>query len=314
LTEPAASNPSASSIEITPDRATAIGDLPIRRALPKAGRRTVGAWCFIDHMGPFAVTDSVGVDIGPHPHIGLQTVTWLLAGELVHTDSLGSEVRIRPGQLNLMTAGAGVVHAEEARGYHGPVHGAQLWVALPEATRHGPAAFEQQRDLPEVEIGAAAATVLTGSYAGATAATRTDTPLVGVDLSVRSGATGLGVADLPLDPSFEHALVVLDGALALHPSGGPADQPRVLEPGSLAYLPTGLDGLGIEARQPSRALLLGGQPFGERVSMWWNFVARTHAEIDAAAAAWTGGDNRFGPVASPLPRIAAPPRPWAVGR
>jgi redox-sensitive bicupin YhaK (pirin superfamily) len=304
-------------IEISPDRLTSIGELPIRRALPRVGQRTIGAWCFIDHMGPFTVSDTASVDIGPHPHIGLQTVTWLLAGELVHTDSLGSEVTIRPGQLNLMTAGAGVVHAEEARGYHGPVHGAQLWVALPEDTRHGPAAFEQQRHLPEVELGAAVATVLTGHYAGATAATRADTPLVGVDLSLRTDGGGTGKADLPLDPSFEHAVVVLDGALALRSrSTGSSDgqELQVVEPGSLAYLPAGLDVLGVESRQPTRALLLGGQPFGERVSMWWNFVARTHDEIDEAARAWSEGRDRFGPVASPLARIPAPPRPWGVGR
>jgi quercetin 2,3-dioxygenase len=305
-------------MEISPDRVTAIGDVPIRRALPRRDRRTVGAWCFIDHLGPFEIgptaAGETSMSIGPHPHIGLHTVTWLLAGEVVHTDSLGTEVAIRPGQLNLMTAGAGVVHAEESRGYRGLAHGAQLWVAQPEATRHGPSAFEQQVDLPEVELGFGTATVLAGSLPGgagdATSATRTDTPLVGVDLAVQPGG-----GEVPLDPDFEHALVVLEGTLTVRDqepgSSGGVPEGQVLAPGSLGYLGLGRSQVALAAREPARVLVLGGEPFPETVSMWWNFVARTHDEIDAAAEAWASGADRFGPVASSLPRIPVPPRPWA---
>jgi quercetin 2,3-dioxygenase len=289
-------------VEITPARQTSLGDVPIRRALPRRGRRTVGAWCFFDHLGPFGVSDSLGMKIGPHPHIGLHTVTWLLTGEVVHTDSLGTEQTIRPGQLNLMTAGAGVAHAEDSRTYRGPVHGAQLWVAQPEATRHGPPAFEQQRDLPVVDFGSVSVTLLCGAYGEAQAPTRTDTALVGVDLTARPGRV-----ELPLDPRFEYVLVVLEGALSLAGS-------QALEPGFSGYLEPGPDHLGVECREPSRALLLGGEPFGETVSMWWNFVARTHDEIDAAAEDWQRGSDRFGAVASPLPRESAPGRPWALHR
>ena len=129
----------ARSVEVLESRASLVGELTVRRALPRRAHRTVGAWCFADHMGPATVTVERGIDIGPHPHIGLQTVTWLVAGEILHRDSLGSEQVIRPGQLNLMTAGDGVAHSEERTGrYAGEVHGIQLWVAQPSSTRCGP--------------------------------------------------------------------------------------------------------------------------------------------------------------------------------
>jgi len=152
-------------------------------------------------MGPELVTETQGLDIGPHPHTGLQTVTWLVAGEVLHRDSLGSEQVIRAGELNLMTAGNGVAHSEEATGrYRGQLHGVQLWVAQPEATRHGPAAFEHHAELPRVELGNAVATVLVGSFAGAASGARRDTALVGVDAALTPG-TGAW----PLEPTFEHA-------------------------------------------------------------------------------------------------------------
>ena len=134
-------------VEVTDSRSAAVGALRVRRALPRRARRTVGAWCFADHIGPDQVTDEEGLDIGPHPHIGLHTVTWLLRGEVLHRDSLGTEQVIRPGQLNLMTAGHGVVHSEESAGaYRGELHGVQLWVAQPSATRDGAPDFEHHGD------------------------------------------------------------------------------------------------------------------------------------------------------------------------
>jgi quercetin 2,3-dioxygenase len=307
--------PEGGVVEVTPSRTAQVGRMPVRRALPQRQRRTVGAWCFADHTGPVDVDEQHGTDIGPHPHIGLQTVTWLLAGELLHHDSLGSEQVIRPGQLNLMTAGHGVVHAEESTGhYRGELHGVQLWVAQPERTRHGPPAFEHLAELPRAELGSgtATATVLTGGLTGGLAGggadlrspARQDTPGIGLDVSLRPGS---GPAVVPLDPAFEHALVVLSGAVAL-PDG------TVVEPGHLAYLGLGRQelALGAAAGEPARALLIGGEPFEAPVSMWWNFVARDHDEIDAARQAWEAHDeSRFGPVASGLARIPAPPTPWA---
>ncbi|MFD1828209.1 MULTISPECIES: pirin family protein [Streptomyces] len=292
-------HPTAPCVEVSDSREARVGRIRVRRALPRRGRRTVGAWCFADHMGPADVTEDSGLDIGPHPHIGLQTLTWVTDGQVLHRDSLGSEQVIRPGRLNLMTAGSGVSHAEEATGhYRGTLEGIQLWIAMPEATRHGPAAFEHHADLPRTDLdgGAGAATVLVGDFTGTTGPARHDTPLVGVDLDLRASAT------VPLRPDFEHAVVVLKGAVAVH--GKP------LPPGRLGYLGQGRGELRLEVREPTRALLLGGEPFPEPILMWWNFVGRTRAEIDAAHAAWTAQDDRFGRVRSSLPRIPVGPPHW----
>src|SRR4051794_9752091 len=156
----------APTLEISDSRTATVGGVTVRRALPRRTRRTVGAWCFADHMGPAAATENEGLDIGPHPHIGLQTVTWLIDGKVLHRDSLGSEQLIAPGQLNLMTSGAGIAHAEETSGtYVGQLHGIQLWVALPERTRNGGSAFEHHRELPQVDLDRAVATVLLGEFA-----------------------------------------------------------------------------------------------------------------------------------------------------
>src|SRR4051794_30103332 len=141
--EPEVGHPRRCAPEIIDGRSATVGALEVNRVLPRRARRSVGSWCFVDHMGPSLVTTERGLDVGPHPHIGLQTVTWLLRGEVLHRDSLGSEQLIRPGQLNLMTAGRGVSHSEETRGvYDGELHGVQLWVAQPATTRDGGAAFE----------------------------------------------------------------------------------------------------------------------------------------------------------------------------
>jgi len=282
------------ALEITESHEALVGEVTVRRALPRHDRRTIGAWCFADHMGPVAVTEERGLDIGPHPHTGLQTVTWLLEGEELHRDSLGTEQLIQPGQLNLMTAGNGVAHAEEATGrYQGSLQGIQLWIAQPEATRHGPAAFEHHRELPQVDLGIGEATVLVGSYAGATSPARHDTELVGVDLSVQGSTT------LELEPSFEYGLVVLVGAVEL--GGGR------LTPGHLGYLAPGRAELGLLADGGTRALLLGGPPFDEKIMMWWNFVARSRLEFEEAARSWETDDGRFGQVGSTLARLASPP-------
>lgn len=270
--------------------------MQVRRALPRRARRTVGAWCFADHMGPMTATPDVGADIGPHPHTGLQTVTWLTAGELLHRDSLGSEQPIRAGQLNLMTAGHGVSHAEQSTGsYEGTLAGIQLWVAQPEGTRHGPPAFEHHAELPRVDLANAVATVIVGELGGTSSPARRDTDHVGAELALPGGAT-----TIPLQPHHEHALVVLEGAVDVDGT--------TVTPGHLAYLGTDRDELGLRSDGPSTAILLGGTPFDEQLFMWWNFVARTSDEVDAARTAWNDDDGRFGTVDSPLARIAAPPR------
>jgi redox-sensitive bicupin YhaK (pirin superfamily) len=286
-------------LELIPSREAQVGRFRVRRALPRRPRRTVGAWCFADHMGPATVTEDRGLDVGPHPHIGLQTVTWLIAGEALHRDSLGTEQVIAPGQLNLMTAGHGISHSEEATGaYAGELQGIQLWVAQPERTRHGEPAFEHHAELPLVDLGAGTGTVLVGQLLDGSSPARRDTDHLGVDLDLRSGRT-----DVPLDPSHEHAVVVLEGRVAV--------DGRDVEPGVLAYLGTGHEGLELATDSSARAMLLGGAPFDDELVMWWNYVARTRDEVVAAHRAWSAGDtDRFGAVASPLPRIETAPPPW----
>lgn len=285
------------TIQITPSREALVGEQRVRRALPRRTRRTVGAWCFIDHMGPATVTDAGGVGIGPHPHMGLQTVTWLVAGELLHRDSLGSEQLIRPSQLNLMSAGRGIAHAEEATAYRGEFQGLQLWVAQPERTRDGPPAFEHHPELPQAELDHAVATLLVGELDGSASPARRDTEHVGVDLALQPGSSVV-----PLRSSFEHALVMMEG--------GAVVDGQLVEPDQLAYLGMGRDELRLAVEVPSRALLVGGLPFESPVLMWWNFVARSQDEVTVAQRAWNSDDGRFGAVTSTLGRIDAPVPPW----
>lgn len=284
-------------VEITPSRESEVGGRQVRRALPRRTRRTVGPWCFADHMGPGSVDRDDPFGVGPHPHIGLQTVTWLVSGSLLHRDSLGTEQTIRPGQLNLMTAGHGVAHAEEGTGKGDALHGIQLWVAQPESTRHGEPEFEHRTSLPQVDLGAGTATVLVGSLGDESSPARRDTPSVGVDLDLRAGEVLL-----PLEPAHEHAIVLLDGAAQV--------DGETVVPGQLCYLGAGRDELGLSSTGATRGVLLGGAPFESPVLMWWNFVARSREEIDLARVDWTGDTGRFGPTGSALGPIPAPETPW----
>ena len=285
-------------VEAREGRRTQVGGLDVARVLPTKGRRTVGAWCFVDLLGPMDVEDPDPMEVGPHPHIGLATVTWLVEGEALHTDSLGTEQVIRAGQLNLMTAGHGIAHAELAA--RPPFRGVQMWVAQPEETRHGAASFEHHADLPRVELHGAEALVFVGGLADTSSPARTDTTLVGADMTLRPGTTSV-----PLAVASEHAVVPLDGPVKV------GDE--VVEPGWLGLVPAGVDELPLEARDTgARLLLLGGEPLGEPVAMWWNFVARDPDELTAAWRHWNDRTDRFGTVASPLERMEAPPPPWVT--
>jgi redox-sensitive bicupin YhaK (pirin superfamily) len=297
-TAPEVSRATERQVLLEPGRRTTVGDVPVRRVLPQRPRRTVGAWCFADHMGPVPVNEEHGVDIGPHPHMGLQTVTWLVSGEVFHQDSLGSEQVVRAGQLNLMTAGQGVAHSEEnTRRFRGELQGIQLWVAQPEATRHGPAAFEHHAELPVVELDGLRGTVLIGAFGSHESPARRDSDHMGADLVLDPPGTVL-----PLRREYEYALIVLEGAVAVGE--------KVAEPGLLAYLSEGWDECRLDVRAPARALLLGGVPFPEPLVMWWNFVARTRDEVSVARRQWSAGDERFGTVRSPLARMNVGKPPW----
>lgn len=265
----------------------------VRRTLPHRALRTVGPFCFVDHYGPSSGDDMV---VPPHPHTGLQTVSWLLTGAVDHRDSIGSVQRIRPGELNLMTSGHGVVHSEY-RAEAGPLHGIQLWVALPDSDRHQPPHFEHHAELPRAAGGGLTATVVMGEQYGATSPAATYSPLVCTELRLSPGHHVV-----PVDTSFEHGLLLVDGDL---------DVDGVEVPhGSMLFRPPGAATLPLQSGAGSVVLLIGGEPFGEELLMWWNFVGRTHDEIVAARTAWASGDARFGPVvdddAEPLPAPTLP--------
>lgn len=236
------------------------------------------------------------MNVGPHPHIGLQTFTWMIEGEALHRDSLGYEQVIRPGQVNLMTAGNGIVHSEESTSdAPGRLHLAQFWIAQPEATRHGPAAFQHCPSVPQLEHDGLRVTVLAGSAYGEQAPAQLHTPLVALDLFATASAN----TTVPLESHFEYAVLCLDGVVNV---AGEA-----LAPGTLLYLGLGRSGVELEVPVAARVLVIGGEPFAEDVLLWWNFVARSAEEIEQASADWNAG-RHFGEVpGSPLARLAAPP-------
>jgi redox-sensitive bicupin YhaK (pirin superfamily) len=251
----------------------------------------------LDRFGPIDVTPERTMTVGPHPHMGLHTVTWLLDGEVLHSDSLGNQQPIRPGQLNLMTAGAGIAHAEDARVHsRGRMDGVQLWVAQPEGTRHGPPSFAHHPDLPRVELPHGSATILVGEFAGSRSPAASDSALVGVEIA------GSGTLEIPLEPAFEYAVAVLHGGVRMEDAEA--------TPNELVYLGTDRQGLAPFLEKGSRLLLLGGHPFPEEIAMWWNFVARDRAELARAYEDWTDRAERFGPVTTSLHRIEAPRPFW----
>ncbi|MGF1664249.1 MAG: pirin family protein [Kineosporiaceae bacterium] len=304
-------DPVAGPGAVVTGREVAIGKYTtVRRFLPDRALRSVGAWCFVDHFGPEDLTrpspaGRVGMWVPPHPHIGLQTVTWLYEGEVLHRDSLGTRQVIRPGGLNLMTSGRGIAHSEESVAGAAPVlHGLQLWVALPTPERDGPPRFAHHERLPLLTEGRVSVTVVLGRFAGTSAPAEVHTPLVGADLRIPAGAA----LDLPLEPGFEHALLVVSGEIE---SGGVR-----LPAGSLRHRPPGATGWPLRAAADTTAFLLGGVPFEDPLVMWWNFVGPDHGSIARARADWAAG-RRFGvvegfagdPLPAPdLPRVTLVPR------
>ena len=206
-------------------RTVDVGGMPVRRVLPTRERRTVGAWCFLDHAGPVEFDAGGGIHVGPHPHIGLQTFTWMIEGEVLHSDSLGNQQWIRPGQVNVMTAGHGISHAEEApEDRAGRSHAVQLWIALPDAERERAPMFQHCPELPRIERGGFDITLLVGDWLGATSPAQVFSPLLGADLRAQAAAA----TTLPLRTDFEHAVVCLDGEIRVE--GEP------LASGTLLYL------------------------------------------------------------------------------
>jgi quercetin 2,3-dioxygenase len=273
-----------------------IRGIRVERMLPQRELPTVGAWCFLDSFGPHRDP----MRVLPHPHIGLQTVTWPLAGEIRHRDSLGTDVLLRPGQLNLMTGGHGVSHSEFSPDDGSVLSGLQLWLALPADRATAAAAFEQHLELPRFGRDGLTATVFVGTLGDAVSPAAVHTPLVGAELSI-PGGTSTGI---PLRADFEHALLAIEGS----PVVAGVTVPR----GRLLYLGTGRTELPIATSEPVRAVLLGGEPFPDELVMWWNFVGRDHEEILAARTDWEAGASRFGVVPGHgADRVPAPPLPNA---
>jgi quercetin 2,3-dioxygenase len=262
----------------------ALGTLRISRALPVKGRRMIGPWCFLDRFGPLSFTGGMPMDVAPHPHMGLQTVTWLLEGEVVHDDSLGEEAVLRPGGVNIMTSGHAIAHAERTPSDNtGRLNGVQLWTALPDRDRHGAPSFQHVTLAPVLEPTGGIVRVFSGELAGATSPAHHVSKLAGGDLQVHRG----GKLEIALRPDFEYAVLVLSGDCSLD---GQQLRERVLY-----YLGVERSDVAFASQSGARLLLIGGPPFPETILMWWNFVARTPVEIRDAREDWENG-RRFGDV------------------
>jgi len=263
---------------------TELGSLRILRALPRRQRRTVGAWCFLDRYGPLSFTAGKPMDVAPHPHIGLQTVSWLLQGEIIHNDSLGCEGLMRAGQLNLMTAGHGIAHSEETpRTNSGTLEGVQLWVALPRDRRNIGPSFHHYGSLPVLDFTSGTVTLIAGTLLQQTSPAEMFTPIVGAEIAFRTREALV----LPVRSDFEHAVLVLQGEVSLNK--------RPLEGQTLHYLGTNRDELHLTGSPDARLLFIGGEPFKDPILMWWNFVGSTHEEISEAREDWVQ-HRRFGEV------------------
>ncbi|WP_134324957.1 pirin family protein [Cumulibacter soli] len=281
--------------------------MAVRRTLPHRERSFIGAWCFVDHYGPDDVAATGGMDVAPHPHIGLQTVSWLFEGEIEHRDSGGVHGLVRPGEVNLMTGGAGICHSEVSTPETRVLHGAQLWVALPFQSRDAPRNFAHFAPEPialTTSSGAARALVFLGDLAGTSSPVSTYTPLLGAQLDLEPGTS----LTLDIRTDFEHAVLLDTGSLTLDDID--------LAPADLACHDAGQDRIMLTAGvDGARLLLLGGTPFEEEIVMWWNFVARSHEEIAQARQEWEQHSDRFGAVEGyvaredELDRLPAPALP-----
>ena len=275
----------------------------VRRTLPQRHRSLIGAWCFVDHYGPDEVDQTGGMVVAPHPHTGLQTVSWLFEGEIEHRDSAGNHATVRPGELNLMTAGRGISHSEVSTPDTTVLHGAQLWIALPEASRNTDPGFEHFAPTP-VRGPGWEARVFLGSLLGASSPVKTHTPLLGVELMLATGKS----LEIEVDETFEHGVLLDVGVVDV--AG------EELKPSDLAYVPSGARTLTVTAHEEARVLVLGGPPFGEPIVMWWNFIGRTHDEIVAYREEWEAqivdgaqADGRYGVVDVDMEPIPAPAMP-----
>jgi redox-sensitive bicupin YhaK (pirin superfamily) len=268
----------------------------IRRTLPHRRIRTIGAWCFLDHYWPTPQVDAMS--IAAHPHTGLQTVSWLFSGEIEHCDSLGSQQRIRPGEINIMTSGRGIAHSERSLSESGELHGVQLWVALPQSDANIAPMFHHHNDLPRFDLDDAEATLICGSFAGLDAGVTIFSDMMGMELKLQANQT----YTIPTQANFEYGLHVAAGRVQV--------QREEVETGELLYLQPGATHITLLADVDSTIVLLGGVPFGEDIIMWWNFIGRSQAEIEDMREQWNAATDRFPAFADDIGgRITAPELP-----
>lgn len=269
----------------------------IKRALPSRHKRMIGAWCFLDHAGPVQFPAGKGLNVGPHPHIGLQTFTWMIKGSMMHYDSLGYAQLIRPKQVNLMTAGYGISHAEIAPATETDMHSVQLWIALPDDKKDMPPQFDHYPELPVIQKDHVEYTVLVGDFLGLTSPVQVHSELLGVDILAQTKTT----TNLELNPNFEYALLVLQGHVQVGQHQLDDDHMLVFEPG--------MQSIQLHLSAKAHVVLLGGVPFESPVLLWWNFVGRTQEEFELAREQWVNGDARFGEVKNQGERLIAPVMP-----
>ncbi|MGV9857496.1 pirin family protein [Gordonia sp. NPDC003425] len=262
--------------------------MTVHRTLPQRSRSLIGAWCFVDHYGPDDVSRTGGMDVPPHPHTGLQTVSWLFTGEIEHRDTLGNVAMVRPGELNLMTAGRGIAHTEVSTADTTVLHGVQLWVALPAD------AADTARDFvhyvpPEITVGAVRARVFLGALLGDVSPVHTFSPLLGAELLLPPGAE----IEIAVNPSYEHGVLVDQGVVEVRNSAGSA-----ISRTEMGYVGVGARNLVLVnvSDDIARVVLLGGEPLRENIIMWWNFVGRSHDDIVEFRREWMAHSERFGQV------------------
>jgi redox-sensitive bicupin YhaK (pirin superfamily) len=284
--------------EVIVPRARDLGGFEVRRALPSARRQMVGPFIFWDQMGPAEFVLGEGIDVRPHPHIGLATVTYLFDGEVVHRDSLGTLESIRPGALNLMTAGSGIVHSErtgaEARAHGAKLFGIQAWVALPrEHEETAPTFVHYGEDrLPLIEGGGVTARLIAGEAFGARSPVETPMAMIYADVSLQAGAT------VPFDAAYEErGLYTVSGEIEIAGDRFGAGQLLIFKPG---------DRIAIRALTPARMMFLGGDPMDGPRHIWWNFVSSRKERIDQAKADWS--QARFDSVPGETEFIPLPER------
>lgn len=250
--------------------------MPVLRSLPNKHRHMIGAWCFADSFGPTVLGDGPGMDVPPHPHTGLQTVSWLVEGGVAHTDSTGATHTVRPGGVNVMTAGRGIAHSEYSTPDTTVLHGVQLWTALPLKDQGIDPSFAGIDEVPAVELGGGAvARVFAGHYAGAESAAPMFSPMLGAELRIPGGTEIV----LELESAFEHGVLALTDGLALDDVPIARGQIGVLEPGRASAVVSAAVGEGI-------AILLGGVPHPEEFVMFWNFLGADHAAVERARDEW----------------------------